>query len=837
MEGLIRDFRYSARTLLKEPGFTAVAVLTLALGIGANTAVYSLADQVLLRPLPVANPERLVVLRMPGPKTGSVWSDDMEGGAQSFSWPFYQGLRQAAPSPFVELLARFSCPVSVGGRGGTERATAELISGSYFATLGVQPALGRILRLEDESAAMRQPVVVLSHGYWSRRFGADPAILGQDVLVNGRAMTVVGVSSAGFKGIQLGRSTDLFLPITLKALMTPNWDGLNDRNDSWLQMIGRLEPGISRAQAEAALSPLTRPLLEQDLAVIKGMAAEERGHFRAKKILLLPGARGRAIVQDEMRDRLLLLAGLVGLLLLIACANVANLLIARGAARRKEIAVRLALGASRAQLMRQLLAESLLLALAGGALGLLVASWSIDAMLALFPAGSGTAVLSGDLDGRILAFNFGAVLFTALLSGILPAFRATRPDLTAAIKDQGTGTGTGRLHVRLRQGLVTAQIAFTTILLVTAGLFSVSLWKLRRVDVGMRVDRLLAFSVEPALFGYAPPQTVALLDRIRRDAAALPGVAGATAAEIAVLANSSAGYNMTVEGYDAGQGGVQVGKNSVGPRYFETMGVPLLLGREFLESDAAVSPKVAVINETFRRRCFAGRDALGRHVAFGSGSGVKLDIEIVGVAKNSRNVSVRQEEGPFIYVPYAQDPSIGAATFYVRSSRPAAALVPALREQVRRSDAVLPVLNVKTLIEQRDESLTNERLLAVLSICFGLVASLLAAIGLYGTMSYTVLRRTSEIGIRMALGASARGVRALVLREALVMTAVGLGVGLPASWAAARLARSLLFRIQPHDPFLLGAAALLLLGIMLLAAYLPARRASRVDPLVALRAE
>jgi predicted permease len=837
MEGLIRDFKYSARTLLREPGFAAVAVLMLALGIGANTAVYSLADQVLLRPLPVRNPEQLVVLRMPGPKSGRGWSDDMEGGAQSFSWPFYQDLRQASPSPLVALLARFSCPVSVGGPGGTERATAELISGNYFATLGVPPALGRVLRLEDESAALRQPFVVLSHGYWSRRFGADPAILGQDVLVNGRAMTVAGVSSVGFKGIQLGRSTDLFLPITLKALMTPNWDGLNDRNDSWLQMIGRLRPGISRVQAEAALSPLTRPLLEQDLAVIQGMAAEERGRFRAKKILLLPGARGRGIVRGKTRDGLLLLAGLVGLLLLITCANVANLLIARGVARRKETAVRLALGASRAQLMRQLLTESLLLALAGGALGLLVASWSIDSMLALIPADSATAALSGSLDRRILAFNFGAALFTALVSGILPAFRATRPDLTAAIKDQGAGTGTGPLHVRLRQGLVTAQIAFTTILLVTAGLLSVSLWKLRQVDVGMRVDRLLAFSVEPEVFGYAPPQTVALLDRIRQDAAALPGVASVTAAEIAVLANSSAGHNMTVEGYDAGPSGVQIGRNSVGPRYFETMGVPLLLGREFRESDAAASPRVAVINETFQRRYFAGRDAIGRHVAFGSGSGVTLDIEIVGVAKNSRNVSVRQEEGPSIYIPYAQDPNIGAATFYVRSSRPAAALVPALREQVRRSDAVLPVLNVRTLIEQRDESLTSERLLAALSICFGLLASLLAAIGLYGTMTYTVLRRTSEIGIRMALGASARGVRALVLREAMVMTSIGLGVGLPAAWAAGGLARSLLFGIRPHDPFLLAAAALLLLAILLLAAYLPARRASRVDPLLALRTE
>jgi predicted permease len=478
-----------------------------------------------------------------------------------------------------------------------------------------------------------------------------------------------------------------------------------------------------------------------------------------------------------------------------------------------------------------------LLSLVGGALGLLVASWSIDAMLGLFPADSGAASLSNSLDLRMLTFTFSASLFTALLSGLLPAARSTRLELASAIKEQGAGAGTAPGQVRLRKGLVTAQIAFTTLLLVAAGLFGLSLRQLLRVDVGMRVDELGTFSIEPALLGYTPDGTLALLDRIRQDCGALPGVAGATAAEIPVLADSSAGYNMTVEGYDGGPRGVQVANNWVGPRYFETMGVPILSGREFRESDTSESPKVAVINETFRRRYFVGRDPLGRRLAFGSGPDTRLDIEIVGVAADSKHTSVRQEKGPFVYLPYAQDPNLGSATFYVRSTLAFGTLVPALRGAVRRWDTVLPVSGVKTLSQQRDDSLSGQRLLAALSICFGLVAALLAAIGLYGTMTYTVLRRTSEIGIRMALGASARGVRALVLREAMTMAAIGLGVGLPAAWAAGGLARSLLFGIRPHDPFLLAAAALLLLAILLLAAYLPARRASRVDPLLALRTE
>src|SRR5213594_3099163 len=836
MDGILQDLKFSLRTLAKSRGFALVAVLTLALGIGANTAVYSLTDQILLRLLPVQDPEQLVVLRMTGPVSGHVWSD-IDDGAQSFSYPFYKELRDRNPF-FSGLLARFAVSLSVAGQGRTERAQGELVSGNYFETLGVRPALGRLLTPDDDRASGGQPVAVLSHGYWTRRFGASPAILNQSLVVNGRAMAVVGVAAAPFDGVQLGQAPDLFIPITLKAQMTPNWDGLNDGKDYWLQIIGRLRPGVSAPSAEAGLQATARQALEQSLAEMKGVSPEKRARLLNRRLLLVPGAQGRLVLQEETQDGLLLLSALVGLVLLIACANVANLLIARGAARQREIALRLALGAQRAHLLRQLLAESLMLALAGGAAGLLIAAWSIDAMLAVLPREEGIAGLTSSLDLRVLAFNFGISVLTGVLFGLVPALRATRPDLVTSLKEQSAGSGTSAGHVRLRKGLVVAQIAITAVLLVTAGMFTLSLRQLKRVDLGMRLDNLLAFSIEPELSGYTPSQTVALSDRILQDLAALPGVTAASAAEIAVLTDNSAGLNVTIEGYTPlANDSLHVSQNCVGPRYFATLGIPLLAGREITGSDSATSARVALINATMTRKYFAGRDPVGLHFAFGAGSNVKPDIEIVGVVMDSKHTTVREPQTAYVYLPYSQSKNIGEATFYLRSAQPPASLASAVREVVRRHDAALPVYGVKTLARQRDESLYAEQLLMSLSVCFGLLAALLASIGLYGVLAYTVSRRTPEFGIRMALGATARNVRGLVLREAMAMAAVGLVIGVPAALAAGRLARSLLFGVQAGDPLLLVAAGLLLIGVMLLAAYVPARRATRVDPVVALRSE
>src|SRR3989454_8232533 len=470
MPALLRDLRYSLRALAKSRGFAAVAVLTLGLGIGANTAVYSLTDQILLRTLPVRRPSELVVLRMPGPKRGRVESD-IDDGAQSFSYPFYMDLR-VNNTCFSGLLARYPIPLSVAGQGQTERAAGELVSGNYFEVLGVRPALGRLLIPEDDAGSGGAAVAVLSHGYWTRCFGASPAVLNQSLVVNDHTLTVVGVAAAPFSGVQVGQVPDLFIPMQMKAQMTPNWDGMDHRNDYWLQMIGRLRCGVSRAGAEASLLSVVPALLERDLAELTGLPAQTRDRFLAKTMLLTPGGGGRQVLQQDARDGLLLLSALVVLVLLIACANVAGLLLARGVARRREIALRLAPGARRTHLLRQLLAESLMLALAGGAAGLLIAAWSIDAMLAVLPQEEGIAGLTSSLDLRVLAFNFGISGLTGIVFGLVPALRATRPDLVTSLKEQSAGSGTSAGHVRLRKGLVVAQIAITAVLLVTAGGFS-----------------------------------------------------------------------------------------------------------------------------------------------------------------------------------------------------------------------------------------------------------------------------------------------------------------------------------------------------------------------------
>src|SRR2546428_593872 len=649
MPALLRDLRYSLRALAKSRGFAAVAVLTLALGIGANTAVYSLTDQILLRALPVRRPSELVILRMPGPKSGRVESD-IDDGAQSFSYPFYKDLRDS-PTCFSGLLARYPIPLSVAGQGQTERAAGELVSGNYFEVLGVRPALDGVRTPEDDAAPGGSAVAVLSHGYWKRRFGASPAVLNQGLVVNGHTLTVVGVAAASFSGVQVGQAHDLFMPMQMKAQMTPNWDGMDHRNDYWLQMIGRLRPGLSRTGAEASLLSVMPALLERDLAEITGLPAQKRDRFLAKKILLIPGARGRLVLQQDALDGLLLLSTLVGLLLLIACANVASLLLARGLSRRRGVALRPAPGGRRGHLLRQLMAESLLLGLAGGGVGLLIAAWCIDAILATFPQNQGLAGLNANLDPRLLAFNFGIALLTTLAFGLIPALRATRPDLVMALKEQGAGTGTGIGQVRLRKGLVVSQIALTTVLLVTAGLFTLNLRHLERVDLGIRADNLLAFSVDPQLSGYSPERTAALVDQVRADLATLPGVTSASAAQIAVLSGNDESSNVTIQGFATQGDDPHVLKNWVGSRYFSTLGIPLLSGREISESDASTGPKVALINATMARKYFAGRNPLGMHFAFGSGSAVQLDIEIVGVVKDSKHSGLRPEDRPFVYLP------------------------------------------------------------------------------------------------------------------------------------------------------------------------------------------
>ena len=835
MQTLWQDLRFGARMLLKSPGFTLIVVLTLALGIGANTAIFSLIDQILLQRLPVERPEELVVLRSPGPKTGRVWSDGDD--AAPFSYPMYKALRDRSEA-FSGLLARFAISLSVAGAGQTERADGELVSGNYFEVLGVRPALGRVFNQEDDRTPGAHPVVVLSHAYWTRRFGAEPAILNKTLTVNGTLMTVIGVSREGFRGVQVGQTPDVFIPIMMTAQMTPNRNGLDDHKDYWLAIMGRLKPGMSRAQTEEAVRPSYRSVLEEELPLMTGFRAERRQQFLDKRILLDDGAKGRRILQRDTGKPMLILMGMAGLALLIACANVANLLLARGAARRREIAVRMALGAGRWRLMRQFLVESLLLSLMGGVVGVVVAAWAIRGLVATIPPSMGALGLSPELNPRLLGFALALSALTGLFFGAAPAARATRLNLESTLREQGSSVSGGLSSVRFRKALVVSQIVLTTVLLVGAGLFARSLNNLNRLDLGVRVDHLIAFSIAPELNGYSPQRTIAFFDDLRQGIAALPGVRSVSAAESPILTDSNSGSNVTIEGYQAQENeSVGVYHNRVGPDYFATMGVPLIGGREFTAADKAGGPKVAIINETMARRYFANRNPIGSHFAIGSGDRVRPDIEIVGVVKDSKHGVVREEKRPFAYFPYAQEKNLGNITFYARADQDVSAIAPSLRREVERRDNNLPIYDLKTLQQQVDESLFADRFLTFLSICFGSLAAALAAVGLYGVMAYTVTRRIREIGIRIALGATRGIVAWLILREVALLALIGLLVGAPLAFALGRAAESLLFGVKAGDPSVFAAASLFLALVALLGGYLPARRAAKVDPIVALRRE
>ncbi|MEK6286926.1 MAG: ABC transporter permease [Acidobacteriota bacterium] len=835
MHNFLQDLRYGLRVMLKNPGFTIVSVVTLALGLGANTAIFSLADQILLRLLPVEKPEELVVLRSPGPKQGRVSSDG--DGAASLSYPLYKELRDKN-NVFAGLLARFAVSLSVAGEGQTERANGELVSGNYFDVLGVRPALGRVFTQDDDRVAGEGQVIVLSHGYWTRHFGANPGILNKTLIVNGTLMTVVGVARSGFDGVQVGQTPDLFIPITMKAQMTPNWDGLNDHKDFWLAIIGRLKPGLSPAQGEDALAPVYRQILEEELPLMGRFSSEMQQRFLERRMLLDPGSRGRPILQRDAKEPLLVLMGMVGLVLLIACANVANLLMARGAARQREIAIRMAVGAGRWRLVRQFLVESLTLSVIGGGAGLLVASWTISLLVGAIPESTGAVGLSSSLDLRLLIFTIALSVLTGLLFGLMPAMKATRLNLESTLREQGSSVSGGLSQVRFRKGLVVSQVVLTTVLLVGAGLFARSLNNLQHLDLGLRADHLVAFSIAPELNGYTPQRTIAFLDQLHQNLISQPGVESVGEAVIPVFTNSNSSANITVEGYQAqDEEEMEAHQNWIGPGYFSTMGIPLLAGREFGLADTTSSSKVAIINESMARRFFDNRSPMGAHFTFGAGDKVRPDIEIVGVVKDNKHATVRDKVGPFVYLPYSQFKTVGNITFYVKTRQELGAVSAGLRREVQRLDGNLPVFDLKTLERQIDESLFADKFLTFLSLCFALLAALLASIGLYGVMAYTVTRRTREIGIRMALGATRGIVSWLILREVVVLALVGLVVGLPAAYGLGRLTESLLFGVKAGDPIVFVGAGVLLSAATLLGGYLPARKAASIDPLAALRCE
>jgi len=841
MSTVTNDIKFALRTLRKSPVFTTVAVLSLAMGIGANTAIFTLLDQVLLRLLPVKDPQQLVLLSMRGFHYGGNW------GGNAISYPMYHDFTEHN-SVFSGMFCRFPDHVSLSFDGRTERVQGELVSGTYFPVLGVGAAAGRTFTPDDDRTPSGHPVAILSHTYWQTRFASDPKVIGRNVIINAHNYTIVGVAQPGFDGIELGTITQVFVPLMMQPQIRPDWEPLKNRRQRWVNAFGRLKPGVTAQMAEASLQPFFHGILEMEVkeAAFRNASAEVREKFLKNVILALPGSQGRSYLRKQLSTPLWVLMAITGGVLLIACANVASLLVAKAASRQKEIAIRLAMGAGRARIMKQLLVESLLLSAIGGVFGLLLAVATDRLLIATLPPEMATLKISTTPDLRILLFTIGVSVATGLIFGLAPALQSTKPDVAPTLKDSVGGIiGAGGAQVRFRKALVAAQVMLSLLLLVGAGLFIRSLRNLRDLGPGFSPQNLVAFNIDPSLNGYTPERAKAFYQRLGDDIASVPGVTSVGLASMRILEDNEWDNWVTIEGYHGGKPGDYPDPymNSIGPGYFATLGVPILAGRDFTAKDTETvqhgekpkdtAPRVVLVNEKFAKRYLGStRNAIGRHVGFGVDPGTKIDMEIVGVFKDIKYTNLRDE----IPIQMAGR-GVGDMTVYARTSMNADQFFSAVRTKVRDLDASLPLYGMRTIDAQISNSLLIERLIASLSTVFGLLATLLATIGLYGVMAYTVARRTREIGIRMALGAFQKDVIWMVMREVLVLVAAGIVVGLAAAFGLTRFVQAQLYGLTAHDPYTLALATLSLAAVACLAGYIPAMRASRVDAMQALRYE
>jgi predicted permease len=830
------SLKHPLRALARTPLVTTLAIVSLALGIGANTAIFSLFDQMLLRSLPVPEPERLVNLGAPGPKPGSQSCNQAGDCEQVFSYPMFRDLEEAQTS-FTGIAAHRTFGANLSFEGLTESGSGMLVSGSYFPVLELRPALGRLLTPEDDRTVGAHFVAVLSHDYWETRLGADPGVLNGTLTVNGHPMTVVGVAPRGFRGTTLGAEPDVFVPITMRGLMEPYFQGNENRRSYWAYLFARLKPGVGMEQARAQINALYQGIINEVEGPLQtGLTDQTLERFRAKGILVEEGRRGQSSLNQDARTPLILLFATTGFVLLIACANIANLLLARGARRGLEMAIRGSMGASRTQLLQQLLTESLLLAVMGGLASLLVAWWTLNGIASLLPPEAAGLILV-ELRPSAILFGGALALGTGILFGLYPALHSTRPDLVTILKDSSGQPSGARSASRFRTALVTAQMALSMALLVGAGLFIKSLANVSRVDTGIAAENLLVFAVAPILNGYDSERSMALFNRMEEELAALPGATGVSAAMVPVLSGSSWGQDVSVEGFEGGPDVDQNARyNEVGPGYFRTLGIPLLAGREFSHADAQGAPAVAIINEAFARKFgLDPREAVGKRMARNRSG--DLDTEIVGIVQDASYSDVRQAPPPMFYSPYRQNPELGFLTFYVRTGVDPALVMGRVPAMMRGLDPNLPVNGLKTMEQQVRDSVFLDRMIGTLSTAFAALATLLASIGLYGVLAYSVAQRTREIGLRMALGAGAPAVRSMILRKVLLMILMGGSIGLGGALVLGRGAQALLYEMDGHDPLVLVTSALLLTGVSLLAGYVPALRASRVDPMQALRYE
>ena len=828
MQILWQDLRYSARMLLKQPGFTLIVALTLSLGIGANGVIFSLVNALLLRPLPVEKPSELAAVYT---------SDFSSGDFGASSYPDYVDFRDRN-RVFTGLVAyQMPQPLSLNIDGTNERIFGEIVSGNYFSALGLKPSLGRGFLPEEDRAPGERAVAVISHKLWQTRFGGDPAIVGRSVKVNGHPFTIVGVAPEKYSGLSRGFAADWWIPAMMIGQVVPGADHLTERGNRGFLLIGRLKPGVTRQQAQADFNSIAAQLYKE------WPTHWENVRRQSRSVTLTPESEARLMPDARMPVVIFmaLLMTVAGLVLLIACANIANLLLARATSRRKEIAIRLSLGAGRWRLIRQLLTESVLLALIGGAVGLLLAGWGADLLMTFKPPLPMPVELDLHGDWRVFGFMSGLSLLTGIVFGLTPALAASRPDVGASLKDETGAANTGGRRGRLRGALVVVQVSLSLMLLICAGLFLRSLRNASSIDPGFDADNLLALSMDLQLQGYDETKGRNFTDQLLDRARSLPGVVSASLTDQLPLGiDGGARRAMTIEGYTAQPGeSAEIQSSFVAARYFETLRIPLSQGRAFQQQDNVNAPGVALVNEAFARRYWPGQQPLGKRIQMGavrSGVNDAPYLTVIGVTSDGKYATLGEEATPFIYLNLAQN-SVLSPTLVVRTQGDPFNSLSAVRSEVAALDKNLPLYDVKTMRQHLGLALLPARLAGSVLGVFGLVALTLAAAGIYGVMAYSVAQRTREIGIRMALGANARDVLRLIARQGMTLVLIGMGIGLAAAFALTQLLKSLMFGVSATDPLTFALVSMLLAAVALLACYFPARKATKVDPIVALRSE
>jgi predicted permease len=832
IERLFQDLRLASRRLRQSPGVTAAAVLSLALGIGANTAVFSLLEQVMLRTLPVESPEELVYLYSDGPRIFGLDTD--EAGGAAFSYPLFQDLQQQQ-TPFVGMAGARNLIADLAGTGIATRTKIRVVSGNYFELLGVRPTLGRLIEPSDDSPPDGHAVAVLDYRFWQSRFGGDASALNQTLIVNKTPLTIVGVAPRGFTSERQGTPPDMYVPLSMNAEIYPFAGDLSTRRQDWLTMFGRLKPGMTLERAQTEINVPFREQLEIDLQFASNTSDQFLADYRSRTITLRPGQHGRGGLREESSKPLLLMMGMTLLVLLLACANVAGLQLARGAARVRDSAVRLALGGSRPGLIGTFLLESSLISLFGGLAGLIVARIATGAILMNVPSSRGLGgYLSAELNLATLLFCLGISLLTGIAFGLFPALKLSGVSVAPTLKSQAGQSTLGRSANTFRKTLVTAQVAITLLLLTTSGLLVKSLVNLARIDLGFKTEHLATFGLFPGMAGFSPEQSEQLHDALTERLAAIPGVSLVSTAQAAVVADQRITSTIAIEGFtpEPGQKNPSVHRNLTGTNYFRTMGVPLAAGREFTLADNSSAPKVAIVNEAFARKFLSDRNAIGAHIEQQG-----QQWRIVGIVRDSAYEGIRQAPPPAFYLPLSQSGSWFGFRFYVRTATPPEGLLGVLQREAAAVAPSLPVVELKTVEMQLQENTYGERIVSILTSAFAGLAVLLAAIGLYGVLAFSVSRRRREIGIRMALGAESSHVPALVAREVTAVMLIGTGSGLVAAAFAARSLEPFLYRLSHLDPLTYVGAIAVLWSTAVAAAYMPTRRAVRIDPIAALRYE